>query len=386
MPALYVHIPFCLSKCYYCDFVSAIHEDRLADRYVDALCREAEMWKAEFKKTGQASPDWAEASTVFLGGGTPTTLSVPQLGRILDALRKNFGIRIDAEVTIEANPRTHVFSTPGELEHLQDHGVNRLSIGAQTFDDNLLRLIGRDHDSGEVGRAVERARSAGIRNLSLDLIFALPGQTLKGWERTLHRALALETEHISLYNLTIEEGTVFGERRRRGELEPAPSDLEADMYEMAIQTLSAAGYVHYEVSNFARPGFESRHNQVYWKMEDYLGLGVGAHSCIRNVRFANGRQTLHHIQAIERGEMPTASREELPADEALSEAMWLGLRLLKGVDLQDIGRRFGADPAIRYGDVIQTLVGRGLVRLEDRNLALTEAGLFLGNEVFCSFA
>ncbi|MDQ2732021.1 MAG: radical SAM family heme chaperone HemW, partial [Armatimonadota bacterium] len=313
-------------------------------------------------------------------------LSVPQLGRILDALRQNFGIRSDAEVTIEANPRTHVFSTPGELEQLQEQGINRLSIGAQTFDDNLLRLIGRDHDSGEVGRAVERARSAGIRNLSLDLIFALPGQTLKGWEQTLHRALELETEHISLYNLTIEEGTVFGERHRRGEMEPAPSDLEADMYEMAIRTLSAAGYTHYEVSNFARPGFESRHNQVYWKMEDYLGLGVGAHSCLRNVRFANGRQTLHHIEAIERGELPLVSREELPSEEALSEAMWLGLRLLKGVDLQDVERRFGADPAIEYRDVIHNLVGRGLVRLEDHTLSLTEAGLFLGNEVFCSFA
>jgi oxygen-independent coproporphyrinogen-3 oxidase len=279
-----------------------------------------------------------------------------------------------------------VFTTPGELEMLREAGINRLSIGAQTFDNDLLRMIGRDHGAIDVEAAVAAARSAGFDNLSIDLIFALPGQTLEGWSCTLDRALELGTDHISLYNLTIEEGTVFGERHRRGEIEPASSDLEADMYEVAIEKLCGAGLEHYEISNFALPGMASRHNQVYWRLEDYLGIGVGAHSCIRNVRFASGRNTLLHVRALESGRLPVETRETPDLRELLGEAMWLGLRLLRGVDLESIRRRFGADPRETFGEAISFLVSRGLLRMDGDLLSLTRAGLFLGNQVFCHFA
>ncbi|MCA1597017.1 MAG: radical SAM family heme chaperone HemW, partial [Chloroflexi bacterium] len=338
MPSLYIHIPFCLSKCYYCDFVSAVHEDKLAERYTRALCAESALRRAELLDI-EPCPEWLRARTVFFGGGTPTTLSTEQLGRISAALRRDFGITPDAEITIEANPRTHVFSDPGALDELRRHGFNRLSLGAQSFDDDLLRVIGRGHSAVDVLHAVTKARAAGIDNLSIDLIFALPGQTLSQWRDTLDRALELDTVHISLYNLTIEEGTVFGEQYRRGELEPAPSDLEADMYALAIEKLTAAGFDHYEVSNFARFGYRSEHNQVYWRREDYLGLGVGAHSSVKNMRFANGRNTVQHVKTVEAGVLPTESREEIEDDGMLGEAMWLGLRLLDGVDLTAVGKR-----------------------------------------------
>ncbi|HET6386934.1 MAG TPA: radical SAM family heme chaperone HemW [Armatimonadota bacterium] len=386
MPALYVHIPFCLSKCYYCDFVSAVHESKLAGRYVDALCRESALRAEELERSPGAKSGALEAPTVFFGGGTPTTLEVDQLGRILAALRRDFRLQSDAEITIEANPRTHVFASTGSLAKLREHGANRLSIGAQSFDDNLLRVIGRDHGASEVEAAVSRARTEGFDNLSIDLIFALPGQSLGQWERTLERALALNTEHISLYNLTIEEGTVFGERYRRGEMEPAPSDLEADMFALAITRLTAAGYDHYEVSNFARPGCRSRHNQIYWRREDYLGLGVGAHSCIGYTRFANGRNTLNYVKAIEQGRSAEETREDIAIDEAIGEALWLGLRQTDGVNLTSLSTRFGIDPSRRYQREIQRLLERGLLRRAGESLSLTRQGLFLGNEVFCQFA
>ena len=369
MPAagVYIHIPFCKSRCSYCDFATDVYRSSDAvERYVGALY-------SEIQRSGVR--DQNSVDTVYYGGGTPSLLTPEQVGRILSAVRDRFSIHADAEITMEVNPAT---VTPDSLAAYRELGVNRASFGVQTFNDHDLKLLARGHDANDARTTFKLLRQAGFDNVSFDLIAGLPGQTMDDWRRNLDEAISMSPEHMSLYLLEIHEGTPLAEQVRSGRRMTIDDELAAEMYELMIDTLEAAGYEQYEISNFAKPGFESRHNSKYWKLEPVYGFGVSAHSFDGVERYANERDTNAYVRLIESGEGAEVFRETI--DEA-SEAAFLGLRLSKGLDLEDIRSRFGTDPLTRVED----LVAAGLLQLEQQNLKLTRRGMLMSNEVFSRF-
>ncbi|HZP83671.1 MAG TPA: radical SAM family heme chaperone HemW [Chthonomonadaceae bacterium] len=378
--AIYVHIPFCAKHCAYCDFNTYVEkaQSALVPQTVDALCR-------DIARTAQALAEdepQITVPTVFFGGGTPTFLSGEQLARILGTVRDNFAVAPDAEITSEANPGS---SDAEKFAAMRAAGFNRLSVGVQAFDDTLLAALDRFHTAGEAERALNAARAAGFANLSLDLMFGLPKQTPELWHATLERALALQTEHLSLYALTLEPGTRFERLHKGGKLPLPDEDTELAMYETSIARLTTAGYEHYEVSNFARPGFRSRHNQVYWRNEEYLGFGPGAVSYWKGRRWKRERLPARYVQKVNAGSDLAVESECLDADGALGETMMLGLRLRDGLPLQRVRDRFGVEPLDRFAPEIARLAARGLLVLENDTLRLTHAGLLLANDVLSAF-
>lgn len=368
MAGLYVHIPFCVRKCPYCDFYSIPLAGAQPERYVDALVAEMALRAAETPPV----------STIYLGGGTPTALPMELLTRILEGLRRNFAWQEPVEVTVEANPGT---VEPGTLAGLRAQGVNRLSIGLQALDDGLLTRLGRIHTAAEGRAAVAAAREAGFDNLSVDLIFAIPGETLEQWERELAAALDLGPEHISAYGLTYEPGTPFHGALCRRELAAADEETEAAMFEMADRVLPAAGYEHYEISNYARPGRESQHNLNYWRGGEYLGLGAAAHSHRRGVRWSNVGSVSEYEQRLAAGVPPVRLAERLSAAGRAEERLLVGLRLAEGVALAAVTTGLGQDSAAVYRSRIEQLGAEGLVRLERERLTLTARGRLLANRV-----
>lgn len=383
--ALYLHLPFCDHKCAYCDFNSYAGLDHLIPRYVDSLVREIALWR-------EAAAGWT-VSTVFFGGGTPSLTPLPLLQRVFDAVAASFRLATDVEVTLEANPGT-VDET--YLCGLRSLGVNRLSLGVQSFDDTELQRLDRIHDAAQAVAAYEAARRAGFDNVNLDLIFGLEGQDLSGWRRNLARAVALSPEHLSLYALTVEPGTKLGRQVREG-LAPEPDgDLQADMYEATVDTMSAAGYEQYEISNWSRPGRRCRHNLVYWRNEPYLGLGAGAHSRFLDRRFSVVRAPAAYIQRIAgagggrpAADEPLAARfphvaEETAVEPAVdaSDTLILGLRLNDGVDLAEFRQRFGASVDALHGPALAELEGWGILARRDGRLRLTDRGRLVSNEAF----
>ncbi len=370
---VYVHIPFCVKKCGYCDFNAySGYRDATKVKYVDALCREI----AARSETGTRVP------TIFFGGGTPTILSAADLSRILATVRGNFDVDPDAEISLEANPSdaTHEY-----LTELRQSGFNRLSFGVQTFNDRLLKSIDRIHNAEDARAAVAAAKAAGFSNLSIDLMFGLPRQTLADWERSLDAAFALNVPHLSMYGLIVEEGTVFWAKSERGKL-PLPSEkIEAAMFARAIERTILAGYQRYEVSNYARPGFESRHNQIYWRNEDYFGFGAGAASYRQGIRSLNERLPGRFADRVNATGSATVEQEQLTAQEAMGETMMVGLRLAAGIDLDAFARRFGIRAEDHFANQIAALKTSGLLELADGHLRLTERGLFLASEVMMRF-
>jgi oxygen-independent coproporphyrinogen-3 oxidase len=369
---LYLHIPFCASRCRYCDFVTWAGKDRLIPAYLKALVREIEGFRGK----------GLVAKTIFFGGGTPSLLKAEEIGGFLQAIEGSFRVLPGAEITLEANP------ADGGLDYfkaLVGLGVNRLSLGAQSFDDRELRLLGRRHRAEEIARTFAQAREAGLGNISLDLIYGLPGQGLGAFRHSLESALGLGPEHLSLYALSLEEATPLEKAVSRGEL-PAPDpDQQADMYLLAEALLDEAGYRHYELSNWARPGRECRHNLIYWEGGPYLGLGVGAHSYSRGVRSAQVSSIEDYLQKVEAGESPIAESEEIGPEMERAEAMFLGLRLVQGIEGRAFARRFGWPPRSFFGPQIEELVGLGLLEERDGRLRLAPRGRLLANQVFCRF-
>jgi oxygen-independent coproporphyrinogen III oxidase len=372
---VYVHVPFCARRCVYCDFNTYAAMERHIPRYLRALTREIEQ-----QRPGPV------VDTVFLGGGTPSLLTAEQVSGILRAIGVRWEMSPGAEITIEANPDDF---TPELMSGLRLVGVNRLSIGAQCFDDSLLALLGRRHDAQRIGHAVAIARAAGFDNLSLDLIIGLPGQTLAGCRSDLATTLDLRPEHISVYCLTVEPGTPLEQMIATGDVPPPDDDLAAEMLQEAITVLGEAGYDHYEVSNWARsvPGrdLRSQHNLKYWLGEPYVGVGAGAHSYDGRLRYGNVLGPLDYARRIETGQSPIAESEEIGLELAMGETMMLGLRLLAGVQRARFQVRFGVDMVDQFGPTIAELEALGLAKLTADRLALTERGLFLGNEVFGRF-
>lgn len=365
--ALYVHLPFCARQCPYCDFPTARLDRALEARYLEALGRELEA----------RSPAGFAPRTVFLGGGTPAELTSAGIARLVELLGPV--CRGAEEVTLEANPRTLL---PRKLRALvAGLGVNRVSLGAQSFSPALLERLGRFHRPADVARAVATAREAGVAAVSLDLIFAVPGQTEADLDADLAAAVALAPEHLSIYCLTIEPGTAFEAARAAGALRPVPSAREARLYARLRRSLRAAGFQHYEVSNFARPGRRSRHNQVYWRNHPYLGLGNGAASHLLGERTRNLRDPAAYVAALEAGRDPVSERERLEPAHKLRETAWLALRTSRGIVRRAFQRDTGRDPWEALGPELAKLVGLGLLRRSADRAWLTGRGVTLADAV-----
>jgi len=368
--AIYVHIPFCRRRCAYCDFNTYAGLEDLIPAYVDALCAEIQ----------DAPP--TQARTLYFGGGTPSLLSPDQVEAVLQAVRSRLRLPDDAEVTLEANPGTVSLD---RLRRLRTLGVNRLSLGAQSAHESELRLLGRIHTWTEAVEAVKTARAAGFPNLNLDFIYGLPGQSLARWRETLEAALRLEPEHLSLYALTVEEGTPLARQIARGALPPPDDDLAAEMYQLAEEMLADAGYFHYEISNWARSHFLSRHNLTYWRNEPYLGFGAGAASWWGGRRWTNVRHPAAYIRRIRDGRSPVDAVEEIPRRLEIGETMMMGLRLAEGVTDARFRARFGVGLQEVFGAELAHLQELGLLVWDGTAARLTPRGRLLGNQVFQAF-
>ena len=371
---IYIHIPFCLSKCRYCGFNSVPLESAAAlEAYCHALVEEIRAW----------SPATPALSTLYFGGGTPSILSPAQVRTILDAIAARTTFGPDSELTIEANPET---LDAAKLSALRDLGCNRLSIGVQSFDDGLLRLMGRPHDARQAVLAFEGARHAGFDNIGVDLIFGLPGQTQRQWQGDLEAALRLQPEHVSLYSLTYEGNSEFTRRKAQGTLTPCDEDAEAGMYLAAIERMTNTGYVHYEVSNFARPGRESRHNLNYWRCGDYRGFGAGAHSHAAGRRWGNEADPMTYIRKIGAGTDPVTFEEQLNREQQMFEAVFLGLRMVHGIAVHEFTQQWDCPPLDYLPRVWDGLKGRGLIDISGSNIKLTAKGLLLADSVLAELA
>lgn len=404
---IYVHIPFCETKCPYCDFNTYSGIEKLMPPYVDALCEEMRRW-------GELIPG-TSASTIFSGGGTPSYIPANDMARLMRSLAEAFPVEKSAEVTLEANPGD---VTRAKAESWLESGFNRVSMGIQSFDDGLLEMLGRRHDSAEAKRSFNALREAGFENRSLDLMFGLPGQSLQQWTDSMQQALDLEPDHVSLYGLQLEAGTPLEADVRLGRTARPDDDLAADMYLAAEETFDEAGFRHYEISNWALAGRESRHNLVYWENGPYLGFGPGAHSSLFGHRFANTRSPRWYMRSLgvepaesdlptifqssppKRSVLPDSATgplrkmaesgpvdfvEETTLQLELAETMMMGLRLDTGVTAESFEARFGKKLRHIFASEIESLTGEGMLEEDSEGIRLTSRGRLLGNEVFERF-
>src|SRR6266446_3487768 len=374
--SLYLHIPFCHTRCHYCDFNTYAGMLPLREPYVQALLIEIEQAGRLTQHTGGQQ---RRARTIFFGGGTPSLLSVTQTTRLLNACHRAFAVDEDAEVTLEANPGT---LSQEQLLGLRAAGVNRLSMGAQSFDPELLHTLGRIHSPEEIRQALHNARAAGFTSINLDLMFGLPTQTMQHWHETLDQALNLRPEHLSLYALIIEEGTPFYSWTHEGRIIPADEDLCADMYEYADERLQAAGYQNYEISNWALPGYQCRHNLTYWHNLPYLGMGAGAYSSFGGRRFSNVLAPLEYIRLLKARLRPEAESETIERVQEMTETAFLELRTAMGIHLPSFEQRFSESLAQFVGDRLRPVEAAGLLEQTAEWLRLSKRGRLLGNEVF----
>ena len=390
--ALYVHVPFCQTKCPYCDFNTYQGIEALMTPYVDALATEIRLWG---EALGHPAMD-----TIFFGGGTPSYIPPEQVARLLESVAKAFDLSPGAEITLEANPGD---VTGPAIESWQQAGVNRLSIGMQSLNDSLLTMLGRRHTAEEATAAYDVAMSSGLENVNLDLMYGLPSQTLDQWRDTLEGVLGLEPPHLSLYALTLEEGTPLARWVDEGRVPDPDPDLAADMYCLARELLGGSGYDHYEISNWSVAGRRCQHNMAYWLNGQYLGVGPGAHSCIEGHRFWDVDSPRGYMDRVQKWEAsgvvpltrldedalhrigPVAGVEAIDPKLEMAETMFLGLRLRDGLSTERFKTRFGQDPLVLYGPQVRDLTELGLLEHLDGVLRLTDRGCLLANQVFVRF-
>ena len=361
----YVHIPFCTQICYYCDFSKVFIKNQPVDSYLEHLIEEYHSY------------DIKKLRTLYIGGGTPTALSAPQLAFLLEKLTDKLDLSYLEELTIEANP--------GDLDQekiavLKDSPVNRVSLGVQTFNDRMLKQIGRSHSEKDIYENIANLKKAGFNNISIDLIYALPKQTMDDVKTNVAKAIALDIPHMSLYSLILENHTVFMNRMRRGKLPLPKEDLEAEMFEYIIAELEKAGFEHYDISNFSKPGFESRHNLMYWDNAEYYGIGAGASGYVDGVRYKNHGPIRHYLQAVEAGNA-RVQEEVLTLHEKMEEEMFLGLRKKSGISKKRFEEKFGLSFEDQYGAVVTELTEQGLLVPNRDIVRMTKQGLFLGDTV-----
>ncbi|ARD56856.1 radical SAM family heme chaperone HemW [Bacillus sp. FSL K6-0994] len=375
MKAAYIHIPFCEHICHYCDFNKFFIKTQPVDEYLAAL--EKEMQHTIEQKGEQ------ELKTIFIGGGTPTSLTVSQLDQLMNSIHsvlkptKNL-----IEFAVEANPDELSLE---KLHVLKAAGVNRLSFGVQTFEDDLLKKIGRVHQKKDVLTSFERARAVGFDNISLDLMFGLPHQEKHHVMNSLETAFSLGAEHYSVYSLIVEPKTVFYNLMQKGKLHLPPQEREAEMYELVMDEMERHGLKQYEISNYAKPGFESQHNLTYWSNEDYFGFGAGAHGYVDGIRNVNAGPVKHYLELIDQTGFPYKETHQVTKAEQIEEEMFLGLRKIEGVKSADFQAKYGAAPEALFSTVLEDLEEKGLIVKDDKGIRLTRKGKLLGNEVFQAF-
>lgn len=369
----YIHIPFCEHICYYCDFNKVFLEGQPVDEYIEALLKEARLALSQNPVKNM--------KTLYVGGGTPTSLNATQLDRLLSGLRQILPYN-NGEFTVEANPGD---LTADKLNVMKNYGVNRLSMGVQTFDDRLLKKIGRKHTAQDVYETIQLLEEKDFSNITIDLIYALPGQSLESFRDTVTRALALDLPHYALYSLILENQTMFMNWVRRGKMHLPEQEIEAQMYAETIEAMEKAGRKQYEISNFAKPGFESQHNLVYWNNQNYFGLGAGASGYLGNRRYKNRGPIQHYLKSLKNDQLPVLEEEILTQKAQIEEEMFLGLRKILGVNKTVFENRFGLSMMDVYGDVIEKLKQQKLITETDSRVYLTEEGLFRGNDVFEEF-
>ena len=374
---IYLHIPFCARKCRYCDFLSfSCSSSKVFSEYTKALIREIRIRSDSWR--------YREVDSIYIGGGTPSLFSEWDMGRIVDCLKDNFNVAHDAEITIEANPAT---LSDEKMERYLRKGINRLSIGVQSFDNHMLDVLGRIHNKNDAFYAFQRARKAGFDNINLDLMFAIPGQTMKMWKDTVRQCIFLKPSHISLYSLQIEEGTEFYKMiYERGELEPVPEITDREMYHAALSMMKAAGYERYEISNCALPGFRSRHNTKYWSYDEYLGLGLGASSFVDGARLKNHDKMYDYLRDLNQNKAPVdeESTEVYKPREEMGIFVFTGLRKAEGISLEEFRQTFREDFFSIYDrDILNRY--KGLLILNGDRLYLTERGMDISNRIMMEF-
>lgn len=366
MRGLYIHIPFCLKKCKYCDFNSFTFSCEDKASYLDALIKNMQVYKGE------------KIDTIFIGGGTPTTLSYEELGRLLDAVNSTFELSADYDFTVEMNPKT---VDRDKLSVLKEKCVNRLSLGVQSFNDEELLKIGRIHTSQDAIETVSLIKECGFDNFSIDLMSALPGQTTESFLESLNTAIGLNPKHISCYSLILEDGTPLYEEYLRGEINLPDEDEERNMYDSAVKILESAGYKRYEISNFAKNGYESQHNIKYWQCKEYIGIGISAHSYLDGVRFSMTDDFDNYISGdFERCDETVLSREDM-----MSEFMFMGLRMDRGVSKKEFSVRFGAEIDEIFGKPLLKFKNMGMIEEKNGNYSLTDKAVGISNSIMCEF-
>ncbi len=373
---VYIHIPFCHQICNYCDFNKFYFKNQPVDEYIEALGKEMAL-------ATQKNPEsFRHIETIFLGGGTPTALSPQQLDKLLTLIRTYIPMNCVTEFTSEANPDE---LSAEKLQVLFEGGVNRLSMGVQSFDQGLLQKIGRTHSNEHVYETIALAKKIGFQNISIDLMYGLPGQTMAQWKDSLEKALALHLPHFSAYSLIVEPKTIFYNQYAKGKLLLPTEDLEADMYDVLMQQMELHGLQQYEISNFAKPGYHSEHNKIYWDNDEYAGFGAGAHGYLAGVRYSNHGPLKKYMETVFAGELPIVHEHEVSQAEKREEQMFLGLRKTEGVKHKIYEEKLKVPIVAHYDSVLKELVSKGLLEHDDVGVRLTRKGRFVGNEVFQQF-
>ena len=368
---IYIHIPFCISKCYYCDFISFPRLDNRVDEYIDYLIKEIDLYKECLKKH--------RVKTIFIGGGTPSYLEGRYIYKLLDHIYKNFNTDKLEEVTIEANPGT---LNKEKLRIYKKSGVNRISIGVQSLNDRLLEEIGRSHTSMDFYRNYELIRNTGFKNVNVDLMFGLPNQSLKDSQNTLEEIVKLKVEHISYYSLILEEKTLMNRWYNDGKIEIPDEELERKMYHSGIEFLQNKGYNHYEISNFSKDGLECKHNLIYWQIKPYIGFGIAAHSNLNKNRFWNYNDFENYYNSIDKGKAPIGGKEEIDKKMEIAEYLIMGLRLIEGINKEDFVNRFHIRIEDIYGDILKKHQNQDLLYIDRQRIKFTPKGLDLSNVVY----
>lgn len=369
--ALYIHVPFCKSKCYYCDFISYSNRDDIISKYIEYLKKEIDMYVSIIQNYS--------VKTIFIGGGTPSYIEGKYIYDILEYLFTKIKMEEIEEITIEANPNT---IDDERLKIYKESGINRISLGAQCFSDDILKSIGRIHNSKDIYDSIYRVRDHGFNNLNLDLIFGLPNQSMKDVLESINETVKLDIEHISYYSLILEEDTPFFNSYKKGKLNVPDEDLEREMYHKGKLFLDGEGYKHYEISNFAKEGYECKHNLFYWQLKPYIGLGLAAHSNICGYRYWNYNNFEDYFSYIDNGFLPVEDKEKIDNEMEMAEYVILGLRLIKGVQFKDFYDRFKISLKDIYGEVLEKHKKNGLLDMNEYGIKLTNRGLDLSNLVF----
>ena len=373
---VYIHIPFCHQICNYCDFNKVFFKNQPVDAYIEALGK-------EMRRAVDKNPSLYERiETIFLGGGTPTALSAAQITRLLTLIKETIPMQHVVEFTSEANPDE---LTEDKLRALYDGGVNRLSLGVQSFDQQLLTKIGRTHSNEHVYATIALAKQVGFTNISIDLMYGLPGQTMEQWQHSLQKAFELDLPHYSAYSLIVEPKTIFYIQYAKGRLQLPSEDLETEMYDVLMQEMERAGLRQYEISNFAKEGYASIHNKIYWDNDEYAGFGAGAHGYVAGERYSNIAPIKKYIETVEVGQLPITHTHTVTPQERIEEQMFLGLRKVEGVPHAEYERKFNETIYERFRTIVESNVSNGLLEADEVGIRLTRKGRFIGNEVFGQF-